>query len=281
MKCNFFAMCMCRRIVIAGVICTFFSLYALPTQFASAQGSAYIRVIHASPFVGTADVFVDGTKLLSSFQFASVTNYVPVPQGVHKVQIALVGKGMDAAALTQNLDVQAGVTYTVAAVGATANTLNLKVFVDNNQISPGHAKLRIYPLAPDAGAVNVTIGNGTMLDDMTYQDASNYLVLNSGSYKLDLTDPQFGTTLPLSTTLTSNMVTSVFAVGLFQGNPKVQLVSAQTAGVPGLPGTGSDPNLHTTDGVATDPFIGWFLLAGILALVGLSVVVHRRRLEYL
>ena len=280
MKRNFFAICVFRRLVIAGIICTFFGHFALPTQFVSAQDTAYIRVIHASPFVGTADVFVDGTKLLSSFQFASVTNYVPVPQGVHKVQIALVGKGMDAAALTQDLTVQAGVTYTVAAVGATADTLGLKVFVDNNLVSPGHAKLRIYPLAPDAGAVNVTIGDDTTLDDMTYQDASDYITMDAGSYTLDLTDPQFDMTLPLATTLDANMVTSVFAVGLFHGNPNVRLVFTQTAGVPGMPGTGSDPNLHTMDEVTSDPFMVWLLLAGVLALVSFSVVV-RRRLKHL
>src|SRR5712692_9185052 len=38
----------------------------------SAATPAYIRVIHASPAVGTADVFVDGNLLLSSFAFGAV-----------------------------------------------------------------------------------------------------------------------------------------------------------------------------------------------------------------
>src|SRR6266849_227821 len=86
-------------------------LVLLGTQAArtSAATPAYIRVIHASPAVGTADVFVDGSLLLSSFAFGAVTDYVPLPAGPHKVQIALVGKGIGAAVITQTLAVQPGV----------------------------------------------------------------------------------------------------------------------------------------------------------------------------
>jgi hypothetical protein len=78
-------------------------------------------VIHASPFVGTADVFVDGAKLLSSFQFGAVTDYVAVPSGAHMVQIAAVGKGVGAALLTKTLNVSSGLAYTVAALGTSPN----------------------------------------------------------------------------------------------------------------------------------------------------------------
>jgi hypothetical protein len=91
----------------------------------SAATPAYIRVIHASPAVGTADVFVDGNLLLSSFAFGAVTDYVPLPAGPHKVQIALVGKGIGAAAITQTLAVQPGVVYTAAAIGSQATDLSI------------------------------------------------------------------------------------------------------------------------------------------------------------
>jgi len=42
---------------------------------AVAESPTFVCIIHASPFVGTADVFVDGSKLLSSFPFGQVTNY--------------------------------------------------------------------------------------------------------------------------------------------------------------------------------------------------------------
>ncbi len=106
-----------------------------------ATSPAFVRVIHASPDVGTADVFVDGAKLLSSFAFGAVTGYAAVPPGPHKVQIALVGKGIGGSVITQTLDVNPGYAYTVAAIGTQQSGLSLEVFVDNNLLAPGTAKL--------------------------------------------------------------------------------------------------------------------------------------------
>src|SRR6266478_6278689 len=125
-----------------------FMCFGAPVLPASAQSSAFVRVIHASPDVGAADVFVDGARLLSSFQFGAVTNYVAVPAGPQKVQIALVGKGINAAVISQTLSVSPGAAYTVAAVGTQATGLSLEVFIDSNLLSPGTAKLRVYQLSP-------------------------------------------------------------------------------------------------------------------------------------
>jgi hypothetical protein len=113
-----------------------------------------VRAIHASPDVGTADVFVDGAKLLSSFQFGAVTSYVAVPAGPHKVQIALVGKGINAAVISETLAVSPGVAYTVAAVGTQATGLSLEVFVDNNLLAtPWQWGLHAPPGKSEVGKV--------------------------------------------------------------------------------------------------------------------------------
>lgn len=254
-----------RRLFIAGMACLFFVVYTVPVEAASTQNVAYVRIIHASPFVGTADVFVDGTKLLSSFQFAAVTSYVPVPAGPHTVQIALVGKGINASALTQKLTVDAGQAYTVAALGATPTTLSLQVFVDNNLVAPNQAKVRVYHLSPDAGTVNVSIGGDASLKNMPYQDASAYVTVNSGPCLFQVVSSKSNKTLPLSTTLAANTVTSIFTVGLFTGTPKVQLVSAETNGIPAMPGTGSDPTAQPEGSLASWPF-------GLVALFCLTVL---------
>jgi hypothetical protein len=90
------ALPLCSRLsLVLGGLALLILLGAQPAR-TSAAAPAYIRVIHASPAVGTADVFVDGNLLLSSFAFGSVTDYAPLPAGPHKVQIALVGKGIGA-----------------------------------------------------------------------------------------------------------------------------------------------------------------------------------------
>jgi len=244
-------------------------LFSTQQQSASAQSPSFVRIIHASPDVGTADVFVDGAKLLGSFQFGAVTGYASIPAGPHKVQIALVGKGIGAAVISETLAVSPGFAYTVAAIGTQATGLSLKVFIDNNLLSPGTAKLRVYQLSPDAGAVTVATGGKTVLNGLGYQGASNYLALSVGGYTIDVTSTMNNATLPLSETLNANSVTSVFAVGLFNGTPKVQLVSSQVTGLPGVPNTGSDPNAPTQLDIVQPltPWT-WALVIASLLLIG-------------
>ena len=248
---------------------------ASPTHAAPAATPAYVRVIHASPDVGTADVFLDGNKLLSSFAFGSVTDYAPIPPGPHKVQIALVGKGIGASALTQTLDVQPGMVYTAAAIGTAASGLSIEVFSDNNIIAAGKAKLRMYNLSPDAGAVSLSSGGQNLISSVSYQQASDYSSLSSGSYSFNVSASSVS--LPLSESLLTNTVTSIFVVGLANGSPRIELSPAQVSGVPGLPGTGSDP-APLPDIVQSQPIAPW--MVAILLVVLLSASFLSRRFAY-
>jgi Domain of unknown function (DUF4397) len=243
----------------------------------SAATPAYIRVIHASPAVGTADVFVDGNLLLSSFAFGSVTDYVPLPAGPHKVQIALVGKGIGASVITQTLAVQPGVVYTAAAIGSQATGLSIEVFIDNNFLVAGQAKARIYNLSPDAGSFNLSANGNTLLNQVAYQQASEYMTLAAGSYNFALAAPGTSTSLPLAMTLAKNTVTSIFAVGLTSGSPKIELVPAQVNGVPGVPSTGSDPRpLPGIDSVQSQGLTPWLLSILASLFIGAGIIFRRK-----
>lgn len=250
------------------------ALFGTQVPPAAAGSPSFVRIIHASPFVGTADVFVDGTELLHSFGFGTVTDYVPIPPGPHKVQIALVGRGIGGAVINQTLAVSPGVAYTVAAIGATPSTLSLEVFVDNNLIAPGSAKARVYNLSPDAGPISVAAGDKTLVSGVAYQQAGSYLAVAPGSYTFTVTVSQGNTTLSISETLKANTVTSIFTVGMFNGTPKLELVAAQASGLPTLPGTGSDPNAPAT---SSQPLTSWLVLLGALVsvMIGMSVLTRR------
>ncbi len=257
-------------------LCGLAALFGTQGLPASAQSPSFVRVIHASPEIGTADVFVDGAKLLSSFQFGAVTGYVAVPAGPHKVQIALVGKGIGGSVITETLAVTPGVAYTVAAVGSQSTGLSLKVFIDNNLLAPGTAKFRTYQLSPDGGSVTIATGGKTVLSGLGYQGASNYLAIAKGGYTFDVTSPSNNMTLPLTATLSANSVTSVFVVGLYNGIPKAQLVSAQVTGLPGVPNTGSDPNApaQPDHALPLTPW-AWYVVALSLLLIGGGVSIRR------
>ncbi len=246
------------------------SIFAQEKQ-AHAASPAFVRIIHASPFVGTADVFLDGNPLLTSFAFGAVTDYAEVPPGPHKVQIALTGKGIGASALTETLAVQPGGVYTVAAIGTSAQNLSLLVFNDSNLVVSGTAKVRVYDLAPDAGAVNV-FSQGRSLWDGSYQQASEYLALATGTAAFAVNTSAYNQGLSVMPLLKANTVTSIFAIGLFNGAPKAQLVQSQVAAVPELPNTGSNPFAFISDGSLTTP---WLLIALATLCVGCTFLTRR------
>src|SRR5436305_4135711 len=258
-------------------LCGLAAFSGAQTVSASSQATSpsFVRIIHASPFVGTADVFVDGSKLLSSFGFGAVTDYATVPPGPHKVQIALLGKGIGASALTQTLSVNPGSAYTVAAIGTQANNLSLQVFVDNNVLAAGTTKFRAYQLSPDAGSVTVATGGNMLVNGISYQNASNYLVVQPGGYTFDVNSPTNNAKLSTSATLNANKVESLFVVGMFNGTPKSELVTAQTAGLPGVPNTGSDPNAVSSTATAPSP-LPWAWSLGIASLLLIGSVIFTR-----
>lgn len=244
------------------------------TVQAAEEEPAYVRVIHASPFVGTADVYVDGQPLLSSFEFGEVTDYVPVPNGVHHIQISLVGKGMDAAVLSQDVTVTAGTVYTVAALGTAPDQLSLQGFIDDNQVVPDQAKLRIYHLAPDASAVDIAINDAQQLNDIAYPNTSDYLSLENGPYTITITNPQDQMAKEIGADLKANTVTSIFSVGLFNGDPRIQLIYKETPGTPSMPKTGYDPHPATSQAEqeTSSSYLPWLASLGSMSIVLLSVV---------
>ncbi len=249
--------------------------FTLLVQNAHADSPSFVRIIHASPDVGSADVFVDGQHLLSNFQFGTVTQYVTLSPGTHLVQVALIGRGANAAAINQNITVVSGDVYTVAALGTKAEGFKLHVYSDNNQVVAGMAKMRVYDLSPDTGLNSITTNNNQVCGVMAYQDVSDYIPLQSGTYNFNISTAQSSTSMPFSATLSANTITSVFAVGKSNGTPKLQFISTKVTGLPGMPGTGSDPNAPAPEAPQwPSPWLMAVLILGLLATSG--VLVNRR-----
>ncbi|WP_338253157.1 DUF4397 domain-containing protein [Dictyobacter halimunensis] len=241
-------------------------LFSSASAFAAPADNAYVRVVHASPAAGTVDVFVDGNKLLPNFTFGTVTDYVAVPAGSHKVQVAPAGKGADAAVINQSVSVESGMAYTVAAIGTKDTGFGLQAFADDNMLSGGMAKVRVYHLSPNAGPVNVAAGGKTVITGLTYKNASDYLTVPPASYTFNVTATQANATIPVSATLNSNTVNSVFAIGLYQGDPALKFVVGVATGVPGMPQTGANP--HAVAPASSDTTLPWFLGAVALIIAG-------------
>jgi hypothetical protein len=231
------------------------------TALAATAHPAFVRIIHASPDIGIVDAFVDGQKILSNFEFGTVTDYVPLPAGSHKLQIALIGKGANASLVTQTMTVDEGDAYTVAALGTNASGFSFSVFKDNNLVEGNGAKVRVYHLSPFAGTVSIEAGSDTIVQGLSYPQASNYVDVPAGAYTFNLTGAAKYTPAPLSTDVKPWTVTSIFAVGPEKGNTQIRFVSTEIAGTPGMPQTGSDPTPTTASpSWSPAPFVGGILL---------------------
>jgi hypothetical protein len=263
--------------------CALFALLALlGTQalpVSAATTPSFIRLMNASPDAGTVDVFVDGAKFLGSARFASITDYLQLPSGPHKVELALLGKGTGAAVIVQKLSVQAGAAYTVAATGTKSTGFSLQVFVDDNRMVSGMATVRVYDLSPQPGALSVAAGTHTLIGPVSYRQASNYQSLAAGLYTFTFSSSQPAFTLVDQVTLKPDTVTSLFVVGVLHGTPPLMVIQVQVKGLPRLlAGTGSDPNALPTPVNASEfapaPLIAFPL--GVLALAGIAVAWFTR-----
>lgn len=258
--------------VVAFGLC-FACFSVLPAFATSKADNAMVRVVHASPDAGTVDVYVDGTKLLSNFAFGTVTDYVSVAAGSHKIQVTPAGKDVSAAVITQDVSVDGGMVYTVAAIGTTSSGFSLTAFVDDNMISDGSkAKVRVYHLSPDAGPVDVSAGGNKLISGLTYKNASDYLTVPAASYNFTVTATDANAQVPLSASLKSDMVYSVFAVGLLKGSPALAFKVAAVAAVPGMPNTGSDPYAASP---SSQPYLPWlFVACSLLFFAGAGLTIR-------
>ena len=273
--------CILTRLARRGLLafCTLFALMALlGTQalpVSAATNPSFIRLINASPDVGTVDVFVDGSRFLGNARFASVTDYLQLPAGPHKVELALIGKGPSAGVLVQKLSVQAGAAYTVAAIGTKSTGFSLQVFVDDNRMVVGKATVRVYDLSPRSGTLSVVAGANVLFEPVSYRQASNYQRLAAGPYTFTFSSSQPAFTLVEQVTLKTDMVTSLFLVGMPNGTPPLQVVPMQVKGLPRLlAGTGSDPNALPVSTSELAPLIA--LPLGVLALAGIALAWFTR-----
>jgi hypothetical protein len=232
---------------------------------ASAAGNAMVRVLHASPDAPAVDIWVDGAKTLSNVPFKTLSSYLSLPAGSHKILVVATGT-TSPAVIDATPKFEAGKKYTVAAIGFLAD-IKPAVFVDNGKAVDGSAKLRVVHLSPDAPAVDVALKGQAPADapvkNLEFPDATGYLTLPPASYDFEVRLAGTSTVaLPLDGTNYT-----VFAVGSASADaPQGQELSA-VVGIDGMAAPATDTVPATSN--------AWML---VLAGAGLLGLVAFRRL---
>ncbi|MFN8620854.1 MAG: DUF4397 domain-containing protein [Chloroflexota bacterium] len=203
------------------------------TSQAPAADTAKVRVLHASPDAPAVDVYADGSAILTAVPFGTLSDYLEVPAGEHRIQVFATGADAtkDTPVLDATLTFSAGTLTTVAATNNLAS-IEAQVISDSPAPVADQAQVRVVHLSADAPAVDVApVGGDPIVTDLAYPTATDYLTVPAGSYDLEIrptgtTDVAF--TIP-TLTLEAGKSYSAFAIGSLAGGTFTVLPSVDAS----------------------------------------------------
>ncbi|GAB4424448.1 MAG: DUF4397 domain-containing protein [Chloroflexi bacterium OHK40] len=261
-----------RKLLVLSTVALLMALAIIPAAFAQ-SGTAKVRVLHASPDAPAVDVYVNGNRALSNVEFFTASDYLDLPAGTYQVQVTPAGQPASAAVIDASATIEAGKAYTIAATGQLASIAPTIIEDDLSAPAAGNAKVRVYHFSPDAPAVDVKVAGGdTLISNLAFPDASDYLEVPAGSYDLQVT-PAGASAVVIDlpgTAVESGRIYSVFATNVVASiTPEVAVTTPAAA-----PATGGPTTLPATAEGDTAPLGLLVLLA--LVLVGGALALRRR-----
>ena len=214
----------------------FFGMFAITmlNTKSFSQETAYVQIIHnvADAAAAKVDIYVDGQLALDDFEFRQATEYLPFVAGVDfKVAIQPANSTSaenPLAEFTYNLESDG--IYTIIATGIVSGegyepspSFNLAVFAGSRIVAddPLNIDVLVYHGSTDAPTVDVVetlVGAGTIINDLSYGEFSDYLELPNADYVLEIRDETGEVTVasyaaPLKTLNAQGAAITVFASG--------------------------------------------------------------------
>ncbi|MBX3042689.1 MAG: DUF4397 domain-containing protein [Ignavibacteriae bacterium] len=201
---------------------------------ANEEPTAYVQIIHnvADAAAAKVDIYVDGQLALDDFEFRQATEYLPFVAGVDFTVAIQPANSTSAenplAEFTYNLEADG--IYTIIATGIVSGegyepspTFNLAVFAGSRIVAddPLNIDVLVYHGSTDAPTVDVVetlVGAGTVINDLSYGEFSEYLELPNADYVLEIRDETGEVTVaayaaPLKTLNAQGAAITVFASG--------------------------------------------------------------------
>jgi hypothetical protein len=119
-----------------------------------------ISIIHASPTTEKLDVYIDNNRAsVTDFSFGTKMDYLNAYSGKRRFDVAKTGGSASLKSELFTLEPREGYSLFVIDKLETINFLFLKD--DLTKPASGKARIRFVNLSPDAGALNLSIGNST------------------------------------------------------------------------------------------------------------------------
>lgn len=234
------------------------ALAIAPAAFAQ-SGTAKVRVVHASPDAPAVDVIVNGNRALTNVPFFAASAYLDLPAGSYDIQVVPAGATSPVVIDAKGVRIEAGKAYTIAATGKLAEIKPTILIDDLSAPAAGKAHVRVIHFSPDAPAVDIKVAGGpTLISNLAFPQASNYLPVDAGSYNLQVT-PAGGSAVVLDlqgVRLEAGKIYDVFAVGELASIRVETTVTTPPAAPAALPRTGGESNIALVALVVATMLIG-------------------------
>lgn len=229
---------------------------------ASAAASAKVRLVNARPgshAVGLK-VVVSGAAppAIGPASFGQVTPYARVSPG--NAQIGLSGlRASDGNPKQVTQQLVDGGSYTAVALAKGSKGFTLKVYRDGHGRA-GSARVRVIHAAPELGSPDIKLGQRTIAEKLSFEEATPYLSVSPGSYAVAVVKP--GSSTPIfekKVSLSAGAATTAILAGSGGARERLIVATDDTVTPGGAPETG-------LGGLAGGGGVPW-LLVGLAALL--------------
>jgi uncharacterized surface protein with fasciclin (FAS1) repeats len=137
---------------------------------ALAAATSQVRVAHFSPDGGAVNVAVEGNTLLEGVEFGTISDWVPMVEGVYSIRVSGAGENNADLLRTITTRVPGGAHITVAARGIVETGDFALQFIpeDFSSIGEGQARVTVFHAIQNAPAVDVRANGAVVISNLGY-----------------------------------------------------------------------------------------------------------------
>jgi len=161
-----------------------------------APGQARVRVVHAVPDGPAVDVAIAGSQepLIQGVEFPNASDYQTTEAGTYDLEVRNAETG-ETLLTAPGVAVESGLVYDVYALGTAADPASLRLLPLTTPVAlpcgqtlgigePTDSCLRVVHASPDAGPVDVYVGETPLVQGLQYGSASAFAPAANGQQQL-------------------------------------------------------------------------------------------------